>query len=83
MKYLNQIKKEAAKKNVTLKQLADSINVNEDIFKAAVKNGSLSIDQLSTICRRLNIEMSEIFSKRSQSEPHQNKQHFFSNKLFC
>ena len=83
MKYLNQIKKEAAKRNITLKQLADSLNTTEDVLKKAFKSGSLSLDQLNKICERLNIEMSDIFSKNSHVDFKPKKQSYFSNKLFC
>lgn len=83
MKYLSRIKTEAAKRNITLKQLADLLNLSEDMFKKTTKNGSLSIDQLQTICRKLNIEVSEILSRKVPVIHKQERLQFLNNKLFC
>jgi len=84
MKYLSKIKAEAAKRFIPLKQLADSINITEDAFKKAIRNGSLSIDQLHIICNKLSINISDLFSQDNGIETQVNsKQHIFCNKLFC
>lgn len=83
MKYLKTIKAEAAKRNITLKQLADLLNISEEMFKKSTKNGSLSIDQLHTICRKLNIEVSEVFARKEHAIPKYDKLQFLNNKLFC
>ena len=84
MKYLNRIKKEAAKRNIPLKQLADSINITEDVFKNAIRNQTLSIDQLNTICKELSMDVSEIFIiDNSVKLKIDNNFRFLNNKAFC
>lgn len=84
MKYLKKIKTEAAKRNISLKQLADSINITEDILKKAIKNDGLSIDQLHIICEKSGIDIRKIFTKKEAVEVKlENNLHFYSNKLFC
>ena len=84
MKYLNRIKKEAAKRNIPLKQLADSINITEDVFKNAIRNQTLSIDQLNTVCKELSMDVSEIFTiDNSVKLKIDNNFRFLNNKAFC
>ena len=84
MKYLNRIKKEAAKRNIPLKQLADSINITEDVFKKAIRNQTLSIDQLNTVCKELSMDVSEIFIiDKSVKLKIDNNFRFLNNKVFC
>lgn len=84
MKYLKKIKTEAAKRNITIKQLADSINITTSVFIKAVKNGTLSIEQLNKICKILDMEVSEIFRTENHVTLGRNKKHqFLNNKLFC
>lgn len=84
MKYLKKIKTEAARRNIPLKQLADSINISEDVFKRSIKNGTLSLEQLNAVCRELNIEVSEIFALDKTVELKMEKSlNFLSSKLFC
>lgn len=84
MKYLNRIKKEAAKRNIPLSQLADSIHLTEDVFKKAIRKDTLSIDQLNTICNELSINVSDIFTLENSVEIKvDNNFRFLSNKVFC
>lgn len=84
MKYLNRIKKEAAKRNIPLRQLADSINITEDVLKSAIRNNTLSIDQLQTICNELSIDVSDIFVLEQSIEMKlEDNLKFLSNKIFC
>lgn len=83
MKYFNRIKTEAAKRNISLKQLADSIDVTEDILKKALRNDTLSVGQLKIICGVLSLEMSDIFVRKPFGGIKQSSPDFFNNKLFC
>lgn len=84
MKYLKRIKVEAAKRNIPLKQLADSIDITEDVFKSALKDSTLSIEQLHTICDELSIDVSDLFVlERSVEMKMENNLRFLSNKIFC
>jgi DNA-binding Xre family transcriptional regulator len=84
MKYLNRIKKEAAKRNIPLRQLADSINITEEVLKSSISNNTLSIDQLQTICNELSIDVSDIFVLEQSIEMKlEDNLKFLSNKIFC
>lgn len=84
MKYLKKIKSEAAKRNIPLKQLADSINISEEVLKRALKNDTLNVNQLNTICDELCIEVSDLFAlDRSIKFNMEKSMHFLSNKVFC
>ncbi len=84
MKYLHRIKKEAAKRNIPLKQLADSIHITEDVFKNAIRNQTLNIDQLNTVCEELGMDVSEIFSiDKPVQIKIDNNFRFLNNKAFC
>lgn len=84
MKYLKRIKVEAARRNIPLKQLADSIDITEDVFKKALKNNALNVDQLQTICNELSIDVGDLFVlERSVEMKLENNLRFLSNKIFC
>lgn len=85
MKYLKKIKTEAAKRNIPLKQLADRLNISEDVLKSALNNDALSIHQLNTICDELSMHVGDVFamdnSIKMKMEPR--RLHFLNNKAFC
>lgn len=84
MKYLKKIKVEAAKRNVPLKQLADSLNITEEGLKRALKNDTLNVHQLNTICAQLSINVAELFAKENGVDRRmEHKLRFLSNKVFC
>ena len=83
MKYLKKIKVEAKKRNIPLKQLANSIDVTVEVLKNALKNDTLSVHHLNTICVQLSIDVGDIFVLENSVEmKNHNKLHFLSNKIF-
>lgn len=84
MKYLKKIKAEAAKRDIPLKQLADKLNISEDVLKNALNNDTLSIHQLNTICDELSMDVSDIFALDNSIKFKMDKRlHFLNNKAFC
>jgi len=84
MKYLKKIKAEAAKRNIPLKKLANSIQITEEGLKKALRNDSLSVQQLNTICGELSIDVGELFIlKNSMNRKMDRNLSFLSNKVFC
>lgn len=84
MNYLNKIKVEAKKRDIPLKQLADSIDITEEVLKSALRNDTLSINQLQIICNELSIDVGELFIlERSIEMKLEDNLRFLSNKVFC
>jgi len=84
MKYLKKIIREAAKREITLTQLADSANITVDVLKKAMKNDELSVHQLNNICLRLGVCIGDIFVLEHPCETKMLANfHFLSNKVFC
>jgi DNA-binding Xre family transcriptional regulator len=84
MKYLKKIKTEAAKRNIPLKQLANSIHVSEEGLKKALRNDSLSVQQLNKICGELSIDVGDLFLLKNTTDRKMDRNlHFLSNKVFC